>query len=121
MPPTPSTDGWIQSSFALYGRQVGVSVRRLRDDERRRVAAQIAWFAGGIVDGANPSAMRWPAFLQDILANDVAITLDEEGTDAISGFWDHVLYRIFQTFVSANQLDAAVRFNMRDRETGRAV
>jgi hypothetical protein len=121
MPPTAAAKSWIQRSFDLHGRRVGVLVRRLPDDERRRVAAQIAWFADGIIDGADPSAMHWPAFLQDILANDVAITLDEEGTDTISGFWDHMLYRILQTFLSANQLDPAVRFSLRDHATSREL
>jgi hypothetical protein len=103
---------WIQSSFELHGRRVSVSVRRLPDDERRRVAAQVAWFADAVLHGAKPSAAEWPAFFQDILTNDVTITVEEDGIDAITGFWDHALCRIFQTYLRANQLDPAICLNM---------
>jgi hypothetical protein len=110
-------EGWIECSFDVDGRQVGVSVRRLDDDERRRIAAEIAWFVQGILSRTELKAMDWSAFLQRILSNDVSITVDEDGLDSITGFWDRVLCRVFETFVLANGLDPAVRMHLTEIKT----
>jgi len=103
---------WIESSFEVEGQQIGVSVRRLGDDERQRMAAQLAWFAQGVTNGIDPSAMKWQEFFQTILDGDVAVTLDEAGVDQASGFWDEVLRRTFEVFIRANQLGPVVKMSL---------
>jgi hypothetical protein len=116
-PGTHLAGSWIECSFDLDGRHVGVSVRRLDDDERRRMAAEIAWFAQGVLSSLELKAMEWPAFLQRILLHDVSITVDEEGLDLIAGFWDRALCRVFEAFVLANGLGPVVRTHLRPQTT----
>jgi hypothetical protein len=96
---------WIESSFDVEGQHVGVSVRRLDDDERRRMAAEIAWFAEGLLTpGVDLGSTGWPALLDTILSHSVAITLDEDRADDAVDFWNQVICRTFDAFVKANQL-----------------
>jgi hypothetical protein len=41
----------------------------------------------------------------------VAITLDEERMHTVA--WDQLICRVFETFVTANQLDGAIRDQLR--------
>jgi hypothetical protein len=104
----PST--WLERSFDVDGRHVDVSVRRLADDERERMAAEIAWFAEGLLtSGVERAATGWPVLLQTILSRDVAITLDEDRPDRTDRFWHQVVCRAFEEFVRANHLRPARR------------
>ena len=108
--PSPSADTnphgtWIECSFDIEGQHIGVSVRRLDDDERRRMAAEIAWFAEGLLTpGVDLGSTGWPALLDTILSHSVAITLDEDSADDAVDFWNQVICRTFEAFVRANRL-----------------
>jgi hypothetical protein len=102
---------WIECGFVLDGRQVSVSVRRLSATERQRVAAEIAWFAEGLMT-ASPASEGWRTLFDRILSEDVAITLDEERMNA-EGVWDELVCCTFAAFLSANDLDASIKSCLR--------
>jgi len=96
---------WAECSFEVEGRRVTVSVRRLVHDERQRMAAEIAWFAEGLLTpGVELKTTGWSALLGEVLARHVAITVDEEGVDDADDFWNQVLCRTFEAFGVTNQL-----------------
>ena len=96
--------------FTFDDQQVVVSVRRLTAGERQRVAAEIAWFAEGLLT-ATPQSEGWRTLIDRILSQDVAITLDEERMNTVA--WDQLICRVFETFVTANQLDGSIRDYLR--------
>jgi len=75
-------------TFDLRGHPVTVAVRRLEADERVRLAAEIAWYAAGLI-GCEPfPPAGWPDLLDRIFTNDVAVSCSEvlwEGSRQISG------------------------------------
>ena len=97
---------WIECSFDVEGQHIGVSVKRLDDDERQRMAAEIAWYAAGLLTpGVEPgSTSSWPALLDQILSHYVAITVDEDRSDAAVDFWNQVICRSFGAFARTNRL-----------------
>jgi hypothetical protein len=121
---TNSTDeglqrNWIACSVDVAGRHVGVSVRSLDEGERERMAAQIAWFAEGMtIPGVELDATGWPAVLANILARDVAITLDENRPVDTDDFWNQVVCRAFEMFVTANGLRPTLKASVGDRPAG---
>jgi hypothetical protein len=101
---------WIECAFDVAGRRVTVAVRRLGADERQRVAAEIAWFADGLVAPDRfLRAAGWSELLERILTRDVAITLSEEAWPQSALVWDELVCRAFEVFVTANYLDALIR------------
>jgi hypothetical protein len=108
-PSTPENDqlraSWAACSFEVKGRRIGVSVKRLDHDERQRMAAEIAWFAEGLLTpGVELKTTGWSALLGEILSRYVAITLDEEGLEDPTDFWNQVMCRAFEAFAVTNQL-----------------
>ena len=101
---------WIECAFDVAGQRVNVAVRRLDADERQRVAAEIAWFAEGLVAPDRfVRAAGWPELLERILRRDVAITLSEEAWPQSTLVWGELVCRAFEVFVTANYLDAPIR------------
>lgn len=101
---------WINCGFELEGQQINVAVRRLEPDERRRMAAEIAWFADGMLAaGTAPKPEGWPDLLDRILSQDVTITLDEARFGEAEDVWDQLVCRVFEAFVTANHLDPTIR------------
>jgi hypothetical protein len=110
---------WIACSVDVAGQHVGVSVRNLDEDERRRMAAQIAWFAEGMITpGVELDATGWPAVLEAILARDVAITLDDDRPVDTDDFWNQVVCRAFEVFVTANGLRPTLKASVPERPAG---
>jgi hypothetical protein len=108
--PGTAAETWIESSFEVDGHHFGVSVKRLDDHERERTAAEIAWFAHGLVSPeVDPEAIGWTTLLQQILSECVAITADEGALDRLESLWDHVIGRALEAFVQGNELDPALR------------
>ena len=96
---------WAECSFEVNGRRVQVCVQRLDHDERQRMAAEIAWFAEGLLTpGVELKTTGWSALLGEILSRHVAITVDEEGLEDANDFWNQVMCRTFEAFAEANQL-----------------
>src|SRR5215471_15823090 len=68
---------WMYCTFDLRGHPVTVAVRRLEADERVRLAAEIAWYAAGLI-GCEPfPPAGWPDLLDRIFTNDVAVSCSE--------------------------------------------
>ncbi len=100
-----AAETWTECSFDVEGRHVGVAVRRLDHDERQRMAAEIAWFAEGLLTpGVELSNTGWPAFLSEVLSRCVAITLDEDRLEHADDFWQQVICRTFEAFAVTNHL-----------------
>src|ERR1700676_905612 len=73
----------IESSFEIDRHHVRVSVRRLDEYERERVAAEIAWFADVLsTPGVDADAVGWMPFIQRLL-DDVDITVDDDVVDRL--------------------------------------
>jgi len=106
---------WIECAFDLSGRQVHIAVRRLGLDERLRIAAEIAWYADALTaaDAVRPAG--WPALLDRILTNDVAITCDEDVWAGSRHVQDEIVCRAFQAFVAANQLGPGITRHLLSR------
>src|SRR5580700_5809224 len=81
-------DEWIEAAFDLEGHRIGVSVRRLRDDEAARLAANLAWFASvAATPGADLDATEWPQLLQRIMSDYVSFTVDDETRKRLKELW----------------------------------
>jgi hypothetical protein len=104
---------WIDCGFFLCGQRVNVSVRRLNEDERRRVAAEIAWFAESLLT-TTPQSESWSELFNRILSQDVSITLDEEAFSQTNRDWDQLICRTFEAFVTANELGGQIRSQLRE-------
>jgi len=99
----------LESSFDTNGIHVRVSIKRLCDEERKRIAAEVAWFTDLLLTpGVDPDAVGWTSFLQRIL-DDVAITVDDEAVDQLQPLWDLVLSRALRAYIDANGLDACLK------------
>jgi hypothetical protein len=108
--PGAAAETWIESSFDVDGHRFGVSVRRLDDRERQRTAAEIAWFAHGLVSPeVDLEAIGWTMLLQQILSECVAITADEDALDRLESLWNQVICRALDAFVQVNELDPVLR------------
>ena len=68
----------------------------------------------GLSAGAELCATGWPDFLQRMLAHNVTITLDEKGLHDATSFWHHVVCRMFEVMMIANDLDPATVARMWD-------
>src|SRR5471030_1220132 len=96
---------WAESSFDADGHRVRVSVRRLEGDQRERVAAEMAWFAHYLITpGVDLEAIGWIPFLQRILLDDVALTVDEDVVDRLESMWDEVVWRTLGVFYRGESL-----------------
>jgi hypothetical protein len=96
---------WVECSFEIEGQRVGARVRRLGDDERGRMAAEIAWFADGLLTpGVELDGTAWPSLLDEILTRHVTVTLDADRSEDAVGFWRQVVCLTFEAFVKANEL-----------------
>jgi hypothetical protein len=68
-----------------------VSAKRLDDHERERTAAEMAWCAHGLLaPEVDREAIGWTPFLQQVLSEYVAITVDEDKLDRLD-MWDQVI------------------------------
>jgi hypothetical protein len=109
---------WIEASFDVDGHHFGVSVKRLDDRERERTAAEMAWFAHGLLTPeVDLKAIGWTPFLQQVLSEYVAITVDEDKMDRLESMWDQVICLALRAFVDVNELDPALRRYLRSEPT----
>jgi hypothetical protein len=106
---------WIDCGFDLSGQQVHVAVRRLRSDERLRLAAEIAWYADALTAAETVRPAGWPDLLDRILTNDVAITCNEDLWAGSRQVQDEIVCRAFQAFVTANQLGPGITQHLLSR------
>jgi hypothetical protein len=64
---------WVESGFDVSGRHVSISVKRLGDHEGERLAAEMAWFAQGLLTrDVDVQSVGWERVLQRILSEHVA-------------------------------------------------
>jgi hypothetical protein len=79
-------------------------------DEHERVAARMAWFAQNLVmPDAAVATIGWMSFVQNILSDNVAITVDENVLDCLEGPWNEVVWGSMKTFVDVNRLDPTLK------------
>ena len=105
--------GRVESSFEAGGHHIRVSVRRLGDEERERVAVEMAWFATLLsTPGVDAEASGWMPFLQRLL-DDVAITVDDQAVDRLQSIWDQVVWRTLRAYMDANCLDPSLARHLR--------
>jgi hypothetical protein len=109
---------WIESSFDAEGHRFRVSIRRLGENERERIAAELAWFGHCLsTPDVDVEAIGWVPFLQRILSDDVAITVADDALDRIENMWDHIVWRTLRAFIDANHLDPALKRHLRSEPT----
>ena len=103
-----SDQEWVESSFHVNGRRIGVSVRRLDEGEANRLAASLAWFASGILRADHSAG--WPATMQYIFHNYIALTMEEQAVkDLDQGpVSTAVCAGALTAFIRANRLDASI-------------
>ena len=99
---------WMSCTFDLRGHQVHVAVRRLDEDERVRLAAEIAWYAAGLTACEPVRHAGWPDLLDRILTNDVAVSCSEDLWTASRQIQDEIVCRAFEAYITANQLGPAL-------------
>jgi hypothetical protein len=95
---------WMRCSFDLRGHPVHISVRRLDTDERVRLAAEIAWYAAGLIASESVRPAGWPDLLDRIFTKDVAVSCSEDLWEGSREIQDEIVCRAFEVFVTANQL-----------------
>jgi hypothetical protein len=101
---------WIESAFDAEGYRFRVSIRRLGDEERERIAAEMAWFADLLsATDVDVEAIGWMPFLQRILRDDVAITVDDEVVGKLESMWNQVVWRTVRAYIDANHLDPSMK------------
>lgn len=100
---------WTDASFDLEGHRIGVSVKRLADDEVERLAAHLAWFATvAATPGADLDATEWPQLLQRIMSDDVSFTVDDETLGRLDELGTPLCSGALRTLAQVNQIDPAV-------------
>jgi hypothetical protein len=98
--------GWIDASFDLEGHRIGVSVKRLPEDEAARLAANLAWFASvATTPGGDLDATEWPQLLRRIMAEYVSLTVADEALDRLEELWTPLCSGALRTFISVNRID----------------
>ena len=104
-----SDQEWVESSFHVNGRRIGVSVRRLDEAEANRLGASLAWFASGILSAERVDS-GWPATMQYIFHNYIALTMEEQAVkDLDQGpVSTAVCAGALTAFIRANRLDASI-------------
>ena len=101
---------WIESSFELDGRRVRVCVKRVGYDEARRLAANLAWFAGAAVaPDVDLQATDWPQLLQRIMRDYVSLTVDDATEAHLERLWTGLCAGALHAFVQVNGLDPVMR------------
>ena len=106
-----SDQEWVESSFHVNGRRIGVSVRRLDEGEANRLAASLAWFASSILSAERADhSVGWPATMQYIFRNYIALTMEEQAVkDLDQGpVSTAVCAGALSAFIRANRLDASI-------------
>jgi hypothetical protein len=107
--------GRVESSFEADGHCVRVSIRRLGDEERERVAVEMAWFAELLsTPGVDAEASGWMVFLQRML-DDVTITVDDHVVDSLQSMWNQVVWRTLRAYIDANHLDPSLTRHLRSK------
>src|ERR1700681_3340422 len=85
---------WVESWFDVGGCHVYVLVKRLDEDDGQRLSAEMAWFAQGLLTpGVDLDAIGWTTFLQQVLSEYVAITVDDDTMDGLEPLWTQVVCR----------------------------
>ena len=95
---------WMYCTFDLCGHSVHVAVRRLDSDERVRLAAEIAWYAAGLIACEPFRPAGWPDLLDRIFTKDVTVSCSEDLWEGSRQIQDEIVCRAFEAFVTANQL-----------------
>ena len=97
--------GWIDASFDLEGHRIGVSVKRLSQDEVARLAARLAWFASiAATPNADLDSTEWPDVLKRIMADYVALTVDDDVAGRLEELWTPLCSGAFRTFIEINRI-----------------
>jgi len=114
-----STATWVESSFEVDGRRIGVLVKRVGDDEARRLAANLAWFVdAALMPDANLDESGWPQLLQRIMGEYVALTVDQSTGAQLERLWTRLCGGALKAFVQVNGLDPVVRECLRSAPEG---
>ena len=99
----------VDASFDADGIRIRVSIKRLDDDERKRVAAEVAWFTELLsTPGVDVDPVGWMSFVQRMLDN-VAITVDDDVLERLPPMWDLILSPALRAYIDANGLDASLK------------
>jgi hypothetical protein len=70
---------WVESTFHVGDRRIGVAAQRLDAATAARIAASLAWHSSNLLDGSyTGDGEQWPATLQYILRHHVTLTMDEQ-------------------------------------------
>ena len=100
---------WIEASFDLDGHRVGVSVRRLSQEEAARLAASLAWFASvAATPEADLQTTEWPRLLQRIMAEYVSVTVADDVLDRLEELWTPLCSGVLRTFIQVNEIKPIV-------------
>jgi hypothetical protein len=98
--------GWIEASFDLEGHHIGVSVKRLPDEEAARLAASLAWFASvATTPGGDLDATEWPHLLRRIMREYVSLTVADEALEQLEELWTPLCSGALRTFIQVNEID----------------
>lgn len=110
-----SDQEWVESSFQVNGREIGVSVRRLDEDEANRLAASLAWFGSSVLNAeCAPHREGWPAAMQYIFRHYIALTMEEQAVKDLE-------HETLSTAVCAAALSAFIRINELDASISRHI
>jgi hypothetical protein len=99
---------WVESSFDVKGRRVGVSVKRIDAGEAEQMAAHLAWFARAVDHGA-VDALAWPETLQRILSDYVEMTMDPAMVAELDTLSTDICAGALGAFIRVNHLDASIQ------------
>lgn len=103
--------GWIESSFDLEGRRIGITVKRIPRDEAERLAATIAWFAHALTTpGHRDGASTWPALLQAVFKHDITMSMDPAVAEELKepGFADVLCTAALREFIRLNEMSESI-------------
>jgi hypothetical protein len=109
---TPAVDPlWVQSTFDVGGRTIGVAVRRLDATVAARLAASLAWHTVNLLDGVYAGdGDEWPATLRHILCHHVTLTMDEQAVKDLDdvNVSSAVCAGAVAAFIKANGLNGSI-------------
>ena len=101
---------WIESSFTVAGRQIGISVKRIDETEAGRLAAVFAWFGTPPLAASSGEDSEWPATLQHIFRHYIALTMDEPIVEdlPVTAFTTALCAAALQVFIRINGMKPAI-------------
>lgn len=100
---------WVDRSFTVADRHVTASIRVLDPNQRRTVAASVAWLANQSAGQGDPHTRVWKTLVEDVLGPHVALTVDHVQPERLDWrWWSQTIRQVAAVFIDVNELSELI-------------